>query len=84
MVGPYVKRIEKQVYKIIAKVFDAVTVFKGLNAAKSATALRAHWDHFDDPVAIPLDASRFDQHVSEAALKYDHPFYRCSTPGVTV
>lgn len=79
-VGPYIKRIEKEVYKIIAKVFDATTVFKGLNARRSALALRAHWDHFNDPVAVGLDASRFDQHVSQDALKYEHGFYRMFFP----
>lgn len=75
MLGPFVKRVEKEIYEIIGKVFGAPTVFKGLNARDSAKTLRAHWDHFDDPLAIPLDASRFDQHVSLQALRYEHLFY---------
>jgi hypothetical protein len=74
-VGPFVKRIEKKVYKIIERVFGAPTVFKGMNARQSGLTLRAHWDHFDDPVAVGLDASRFDQHVSAPALRYEHTFY---------
>jgi hypothetical protein len=74
--GPFVKRIEKKIYKIIGKVYGATTVFKGLNARASASALRAHWDHFNDPVAVGLDASRFDQHVSQPALRYEHTFYK--------
>lgn len=80
-VGPYIKRIEKKVYKIIAKVYDATTVFKGLNARRSAETLRSHWDHFDDPVAVGLDVSRLDQHISLEALKYEHSFYTMFFPG---
>lgn len=81
MLGPYIKRIEKLIYKIIAKVFGGhVTVFKGLNAKQRATHLRSHWESFDDPVAIGLDASRFDQHVSFQALSYEHRFYQMFYP----
>lgn len=80
--GPYVKRIEKKTYDIIAKVFGAVTVFKGLNAVQRAKHLRSHWESFVDPVAIGLDASRFDQHVSIQALKFEHSFYKLFYPNV--
>lgn len=33
------------------------------------------WDSFDDPVAVGLDASRFDQHVSKEALEWEHSIY---------
>lgn len=36
---------------------------------------------FNDPVAIGLDASKFDMHVSKAALKYEHSFYELLFPG---
>lgn len=78
--GPFVKRIEHKVYDIIAKIFGAITVFKGLNAVDRAKNLRSHWDSFVDPVAIGLDASRFDQHVSMQALKYEHSLYRMFYP----
>jgi hypothetical protein len=73
--GPYIKRIEKKIYEVVNTVFGAVTIFKGLNAQASGSQMRAHWDAFDDPIAIPLDASRFDQHVSAEALQYEHSFY---------
>lgn len=76
MLGPFIKRIEKLIYKIIGEIFGAVTVFKGLNAKDRGKYLRQHWDHFNDPVAIGLDASRFDQHVSKQALKFEHSFYK--------
>lgn len=75
MLGPYIKRIEKTVFKIIAEVFGATTVLKGYNARKRGEILKSHWDHFSDPVAFDLDAERFDQHVSEDALDYEHSFY---------
>lgn len=78
--GPYIKRIEHEVYDIIGKVFGAPTVFKGLNAARRGAQLLAHWNHFDDPVAIPLDASRFDQHVSKEALTWEHSVYKLFFP----
>lgn len=80
MLGPYIKRIEKTIYDNIAKVFGAVTVFKGLNAVQRAKHLRSHWESFNDPVAIGLDASRFDQHVSIQALSYEHRYYKMFYP----
>jgi len=76
MLGPYIKRIEKQIYKSIGRVFGAVTVFKGLNAKDRGRYMRSHWESFNDPVAIGLDASRFDQHVSKPALLYEHYIYK--------
>lgn len=78
--GPYIKRIEKKIYDIIGKVFGSVTVFKGLNAVQRAKHMRDHWESFNDPVAIGLDASRFDQHVSIQALKFEHKFYKLFYP----
>lgn len=80
MLGPYIKRIEKKIYDIIGEVYGAVTVFKGLNAVQRAKTLRSHWESFNDPVAVGLDASRFDQHVSIQALKFEHSIYRMFYP----
>jgi len=80
MLGPYIKRVEKKIYRLTKTIFDSTVIFKGLNASQSATEMRSHWDHFDDPVAIGLDASRFDQHVSFEALKFEHSFYKMFYP----
>jgi hypothetical protein len=48
---------------------------KGYNALETAQHMRQMWDSFDDPVALMLDAARFDQHVSRAALEYEHEIY---------
>jgi len=42
--------------------------------------IKDHWNHFNDPVAIGLDASRFDQHVSTEALEWEHSIYKLFFP----
>jgi len=74
-VGRYLKRLEKPLCKGIADVWGGSTVLKGLNPEGVACALREMWDEFDDPVAIPTDATRFDQHVNTELLKGEHETY---------
>jgi len=73
--GCFIKPIEKCVYKTIGWIFGSVTVMKGLNAEETGRAMRKKWDRFKKPVAIGLDASRFDQHVSADALRWEHSIY---------
>lgn len=73
--GPFIKRIEHEVYNIVADIFGATTIAKGLNAQQRGNLLLDHWKCFTDPVAVGLDASRFDQHISEEMLKVEHSFY---------
>jgi hypothetical protein len=75
-VGRYLKPLEKKIFRSIDRMFGHKTVLKGLNAVNSATVLREKWEHFRDPVAIGLDASRFDQHVSREALLWEHGVYK--------
>lgn len=74
-VGVYIKPLEHELYKAIDCVFGARVVAKGANAVDRATMLRDAWDDFAHPVAVSLDASRFDQHVSVDALRFEHLFY---------
>jgi len=74
-VGRYLKGIEKRVYKSLAGLFGGPTVMKGLNAIGTAAALREMWGSFDNCIAVILDASRFDQHVSRVALECEHEVY---------
>lgn len=74
-VGRFLKPIEKLVYRAIAKAWGGPTVLKGLNATQTATVLRSMWDEFSQPVGLGLDASRFDQHVSADALRWEHTIY---------
>jgi len=79
--GRYVKPVEKKIYKAIGVVFGSPTVFKGLNASDRGRTLRQKWDNIVDPVALLLDASRFDQHVSFFALMWEHMCYQAYYPG---
>lgn len=74
-VGVFLKPLEKVVYRAIAKVFGSQTVLKGYNASGTARLLWAKWNMFRQPVAVGLDASRFDQHTSSDALRFEHACY---------
>jgi len=71
----YLKHTEKAFYRAIAKQFGGPTVMKGYNCRDSGRLLREMWDEFTDPVAIGLDATKFDMHVSLVALLFEHSFY---------
>lgn len=78
VLGKYLKKAEKIYFAAINEVWRSCTdhtVIKGLNSFQSAAVLRAKWDRFRDPVAVGLDASKFDMHVSVHALKYEHEYY---------
>lgn len=82
--GRYLKHAEKHLLKAINVAYGkrtSHTVIKGLNANDSASVLRAKWDVFSNPVAVGLDASKFDAHVSVLALEYEHSFYNGLFPG---
>lgn len=74
-VGRYLKLFEKELARGFKRLFSYQVILKGLNADGVAAALHENWMSFSDPVAIGLDASRFDQHVSRAALEYEHSVY---------
>lgn len=73
--GRYLKRLEKPLFHAVDEMFGETTIMKGLNSSESASVLRAKWDSFVNPVAVGLDASRFDQHVSREALEWEHDIY---------
>lgn len=79
-VGRRIAHMEKRIYKAIGKVFGHPTVMKGYNAHTTAKYLWEKWVMFGDPVAIDLDATRFDQHVSPEALKWEHSVYVRAAP----
>lgn len=84
-VGRYLRPVEGILYRSLAKLFgdkSKPVVYKGMNADECGAALKEAWDGFLNPVAYGLDASRFDQHVSVAALIQEHLVYlKCfSTP----
>jgi len=82
--GRYLKLAEHHYFSAINEVFRSCTthtVIKGLNADRSAEVLHDKWRRFANPVALGLDASKFDMHVSVRALKYEHQFYTKLFPG---
>lgn len=74
-VGVFLKRIEKATYNAIAGVYGGTTVLKGLTPQGIARELRNKWEDFTDPMAVGLDASRFDQHVRTEMLRFEHSVY---------
>jgi hypothetical protein len=73
--GRYLKLFEKELLLGFKKMFGYRVVVKGLNADAVAAQLHENWCAFENPVAVGLDASRFDQHVSVDALKFEHSVY---------
>lgn len=74
-VGVYLRPVEKRIYKSIDRIFGEPTVFKGYNVRQMAKQIELKWGKYKNPVAVGLDASRFDQHVSADALKWEHSVY---------
>lgn len=75
--GRFTRRIESDMYEALGSEWgegDQV-VMKGMTVEEVASVLRKKWLKFKSPVAVGLDASRFDQHVSRAALKWEHSIY---------
>lgn len=79
--GKYIKPLEHNLFKAITRVWGSPVVFKGMTFDKMAKTILEHWNSFNDPVAIGLDASRFDQSVRRDALEYEHGFYTRCFPG---
>jgi hypothetical protein len=74
-VGRFLRPLEKLLYSRIADMWGAPTIMKGMNGFEAARVLRRKWDRFAQPVAVSIDANRFDQHVSVEALRYEHSIY---------
>lgn len=70
--GRHYKVIEKHLMQSIDSMFGAPTVMKGRNVKEVASCIVEAWNSMNDPIAIAVDASRFDQHVSTEALKWQH------------
>lgn len=75
VVGKYLLPAEPRVYKAIDGVWGAATIMKGYTPERRAAVVEHHWGSFSDPVAVGLDFSKFDAHISEDALRYEHAVY---------
>lgn len=75
-VAAYIKPLEHRIYKAIDKLYgDGPTVIKGYNLERVGRIMRGKWRSFNNPVAIGLDATKFDMHVSKEALEWEHSVY---------
>lgn len=75
MLGCYLKPLEKQLLGSYLTSYGYNVVVKGMNAAEVANQIAEHWSSYRHPVALGLDASRFDQHVGSQALEFEHSIY---------
>lgn len=75
MLGRWLRPAEHLLYAGIARVWGDTTVAKGLNGGEVGNLIRDKWERFHHPVAVGLDAKRFDQHVSKQALEWEHMVY---------
>lgn len=73
--GCYLKKFEKALFAGFQRVWGYPVVLKGMNAQEVGGWLAKHWGCFRRPVGVGLDASRFDQHVSADALRWEHSVY---------
>lgn len=73
--GRRLKFNEKKIMRAIDKAFQSPTVLSGYDSFRVGEIIADKWAKFKNPVAIGVDASRFDQHVSVQALKWEHGIY---------
>lgn len=75
--GVYIKPVEHRLYAAIGKVFgDKVTVVKGFNVRQVAELMESKWDSFGETASVGLDATKFDMHVCEGMLQWEHSIYK--------
>lgn len=74
-VGRYLLPLEHRMYQAIDAVFGSATIMKGYTAERRAAVIKEHCGAFKEFVAVGQDFSKFDQHISEEALRYEHGFY---------
>jgi len=78
--GRYLRHLESKLMKAVDTVYGETTCIKGYTADEVGMIFKNKWDRFHKPVAIGLDASRFDQHCSVEALQFEHGFYKALYP----
>lgn len=82
----YIKAIEEVVYQLKGNRCNRLPpgrVFgKGMTSVQKGKLLREKRERFKKPVVLPLDASRFDQHLDVGHLRALHRFYNalCHDP----
>lgn len=73
--GRYLRPVEHDIYRAIDDLWGGPTIMKGYSVETMGFHIQNAFRAFNDPVAIGFDASRFDQHVSVEALRFEHKIY---------
>lgn len=81
--GRYVRAMEGFLYKRWSRLWqksfrtsNTPVIFKGFNYWERGNFFAEKWATFNKPVAVALDASRFDLHVGCDALQFTDDLYR--------
>lgn len=75
-VGCYLKHIEHKIYRAVNRMFgEKHVIMKGYNVEEIGEIITKKWESFSRPVAIGLDATKFDMHVSAEMLQWEHSLY---------
>jgi len=80
-VGRYLRHLEHAIYRRIGTIWGGPTVMKGYNAYEQGRIFHEAWRSYSNPMAVGLDASRFDQHVNVPLLEWEHDVYQHCYPG---
>lgn len=77
LLASFLKPMEHAIYELSGKGILPKTrvIGKGLSLDARARLCVEKWRSFEDPVAISIDASRFDKHCSRPILEVEHEFY---------
>lgn len=77
----YLKPIEHRLYHMYDSYFGYRCIAKGRTQQQMAQDIVSIVKKFTNWVCISIDASRFDQHVTEEALRFEHWVYaQCFSP----
>lgn len=79
--GRYIKPVEKLIYNDVKSLFGYEVIVKGLNQTARGELIWTSWKQFDDPVAIMMDASKFEQSVSAECIDFESELYGAYYPG---
>lgn len=80
--GCFLRPHEGKIFGLIDAIFeelpnaiDGHTVAKHLDQIDRSKSIHDKWSRFVNPVAVALDASRFDQHINVLCLQLEHQLY---------
>lgn len=75
--GRYISHLEHDLLRSLDYLNNGhKTCCKGMNARQRASVITQHWATFSKPVAVGMDATRFDQSTSVPALEFEHSIYK--------